>query len=34
MQEIEKDKKQILEKLSELDDEISAVNIDLNRNNT
>ena len=32
--EIEKDKKQIIEKLSELDDEISAVNIDLNHNNT
>ena len=32
--EIEKDKKKILEKLSELDDEISAVNIDLNHNNT
>ena len=34
IQEIEKDKKQIFEKLSELDDEISAVNIDLNHNNT
>jgi chromosome segregation protein len=32
--EIEKDKKKIVEKLSELDDEISAVNIDLNHNNT
>ena len=32
--EIEKDKKLILEKLSELDDEISAVNIDFNHNNT
>merc|ERR1712127_874850 len=32
--EIEKDKKLILEKLSELDDEISAVNIDLSHNNT
>ena len=31
---IEKDKKIILEKLSELDDEISAVNIDFNHNNT
>ena len=31
---IEKDKKLIVEKLSELDDEISAVNIDLNHNNT
>ena len=30
IREIEKDKKQIAEKLSELDDEISAVNIDLN----
>ena len=34
IQEIEKDKKQIIEKLSELDDEISAVNIDFNHNNT
>jgi len=34
IQEIEKDKKQIAEKLSELDDEISAVNIDFNHNNT
>jgi chromosome segregation protein len=32
--EIEKDKKQIVEKLSELDDEISAINIDFNHNNT
>ena len=32
--EIEKDRKIILEKLSELDDEISAVNIDFNLNNT
>ncbi len=32
--EIEKEKKQINEKLSELDDEISAVNIDMNHNNT
>ena len=32
--EIEKDKKLIVEKLSELDDEISVVNIDLNHNNT
>ncbi len=34
IKEIEKDKKQIHEKLSELDDEISAVNIDYNHNNT
>ena len=34
IREIEKDKKQIVEKLSELDDEISAVNIDFNHNNT
>ncbi len=34
IKEIEKDKKQILEKLSELDDEISAINIDFNHNNT
>ena len=34
IKEIEKDKKQILEKLSELDDEISAINIDYNPNNT
>ena len=32
--EIEKDKKLIAEKLSELDDEISVVNIDFNHNNT
>ena len=32
--EIEKDKKEILEKLNELDDEISAINIDYNHNNT
>ena len=31
--EIEKDKKNLAEKLSELDDEISAVNIDFNHNN-
>jgi len=31
---IEKDKKEILEKLSEQDDEMSAVQIDLNHNNT
>ena len=34
VQEIEKDKKQIAEKLSELDDEMSAINIDLNHNNS
>ncbi len=34
IKEIEIDKKQILEKLSELDDEISAINIDYNHNNT
>ena len=34
IREIEKDKKKILEKLSELEDEISAVNIDLNHNNS
>ena len=34
IREIEKDKKRIIEKLSELDDEISAINIDLNHNNT
>ncbi len=34
IQEIEKDKKTIQEKLSELEDEISAVNIDFNHNNT
>ena len=33
IEEIEKDKSQIAEKLSELDDEISAINIDLNHNN-
>ena len=32
--EIEKDKKLIVEKLSELDDEISVINIDFNHNNT
>ena len=32
--EIEKDKKLIVEKLSELDDDLSAVNIDFNHNNT
>ena len=34
IKEIEKDKKQISEKLSELDDEISAINIDFNHNNS
>jgi chromosome segregation protein len=34
LKDIEKDKKQIQEKLSELDDEISAINIDYNHNNT
>ena len=34
LKEIEKDKKNIVEKLSELDDEISAVNIDFNHNNS
>ncbi len=34
IRDIEKEKKQIAEKLSELDDEISAVNIDYNHNNT
>tara|TARA_B100000674_G_scaffold247481_1_gene204007 strand:+ start:690 stop:3134 length:2445 start_codon:yes stop_codon:yes gene_type:complete len=34
IKEIEKDKKKILEKLSELDDEISAINIDYNHNKT
>ena len=34
IREIEKDKKQIQEKLSELDDEISAINIDYNHNKT
>ncbi len=33
IREIEADKKKIIEKLSELDDEISAVNIDSNHNN-
>tara|TARA_Y100001970_G_scaffold280640_1_gene389937 strand:- start:673 stop:3117 length:2445 start_codon:yes stop_codon:yes gene_type:complete len=33
IQEIEKDKKLIVEKLSELEDEISAINIDFNHNN-
>ena len=32
--EIEKEKKQVVEKLSELEDEISAIKIDLNHNNT
>ena len=34
IKDIEKNKKQIQEKLSELDDEISAINIDYNHNNT
>ncbi len=34
IRDIEKDKKKIVEKLNELDDEISAVNIDFNHNNT
>ena len=34
IREIEKDKKQIVEKLSELEDEISAISIDFNHNNT
>ena len=34
IREIERDKKKIVEKLSELEDEISAINIDLNHNNT
>ncbi len=34
IKEIEKEKKQIQEKLSELDDEISAINIDYNHNNS
>ena len=34
IRDIEKDKKQIQEKLSELDDEISAINIDYNHNNS
>ena len=33
VREIEKDKKNIMEKLSELDDEVSAINIDFNHNN-
>ena len=33
IREIEKDKKKIVEKLSELEDEISAMNIDFNHNN-
>ena len=34
IKDIEKDKNQIQEKLSELEDEISAINIDYNHNNT
>ncbi len=34
IQEIEKERKEIVEKLSELEDDISAVNIDFNHNNT
>ncbi len=34
IKDIEKDKKQIAEKLGELEDEISAINIDLNHNNS
>ena len=34
LREIEQDKKQILEKLGELEDDISAVNIDFNHNNS
>ncbi len=34
LRDIEKDKKQVVEKLSELEDEISAINIDFNHNNT
>ena len=34
IKDIEKDKKQIQEKLGELEDEISAINIDYNHNNT
>ena len=34
IQEIEKDKKEISDKLGELEDEVSAVNIDFNHNNT
>tara|TARA_B100001057_G_scaffold237583_1_gene237927 strand:- start:349 stop:2793 length:2445 start_codon:yes stop_codon:yes gene_type:complete len=34
IRDIEKEKSQIIEKLSEIDDEISAINIDFNHNNT
>ncbi len=34
IQEIEKEKKQIIDKLSELEDEISTINIDFNHNST
>jgi chromosome segregation protein len=34
IREIEKDKKKIVEKLNELEDEISVINIDFNHNNT
>ena len=34
LRDIEKDKRKIVEKLSELEDEISAINIDFNHNNT
>ena len=34
IRDIEKDKSQIIDKLSELEDEISAINIDYNHNNT
>tara|TARA_B100001057_G_scaffold247592_1_gene247927 strand:- start:196 stop:2640 length:2445 start_codon:yes stop_codon:yes gene_type:complete len=34
IRDIEKDKKQIIDKLSELEDEISAINIDFNHNNS
>ncbi len=34
IREIDKEKKKIVEKLSELEDEISAINIDFNHNNT
>ena len=34
IQEIEREKKEIVDKLSEADDEISAINIDYNHNNT
>ncbi len=34
VREIEKDKKKVAEKLSEIEDEISAINIDLNHNNS